>query len=609
MCGIFGIIDPNSTINQVVFKKALEKINHRGPDSTGTYFKGPVSFGHKRLSIIDLSNFANQPMMDSESGCVLVFNGEIYNYIELRNDLKKSGVKFKTNSDSEVLLKLLIQKGEHALSLLNGMWAFAFWDSNKNELLLSRDRFGVKPLFYSLSKDKIIFASEPKAILSIKPECMSPNIDLALDFLSQNTISTDSGNSFYRNIQEFPKASFAKFQLNGSITIKKFWHYPHQNKNNISYKDALEEFTYLFSKSIRYRLRSDVRVGLTLSGGVDSSLILSIANSFANNPLICLTSTYQEKNYSEIDHAKYVSQRCGSELYESYSIQKDWINELERVIWFMDSPNFSPAVFPLKQLMKLSKNMGLKVMLEGQGADELFGGYPQHTILNLINSNLGILEKFRLLNDGNKIYGIQNQVNWIVRFLFPKLYTKVSDNFGVKKFSYHYLKEMHFLNENRMIDFYKDKVKNLLLEDHSKKILPNLLKYGDSVSMSEGVETRNPFLDKDLVDWAFSLPSDIIFHGKYNKPILRDLLRNQKIHKIAGRDKKGYTTPVFEWMHGSSRDDVYDILNLPRTFINEFINIEKVKKSLIGSKKPNASRFFLYKLVTLRLWLKINFNE
>ena len=600
MCGILGLLGKNENHNPAKFKSALNTLIHRGPDNQQIWRGNDILLGHQRLSILDLSKSGHQPMLHAQSNSIITFNGEIYNYKELAQELKQLGYKFRGNSDTEVLLYSLIQWGPEVISRLNGMWAFAFWSERKKELIISRDRFGVKPLFIHQSKDTFAFASEPKAILSLYPELRSLNKEIFLSFLKNNLLFSKN-KSFYKNIDCFPPGHFGVYNINNKkLKLSRYWDYPETINHSITNKEAIEEFSTLLNDSVNLRLRSDVTVGVTLSGGLDSTSILTAASKKRTEQITCFTSTYDKLSVDEFKWANKASSAVGSKLIKVISKEEEWLNTLKEIVKQMDSPGYSPAVFPLWNIMKKAREMNVLVVLDGQGADEALAGYPQYAALNIIQnfSKKNIKLLFSELKSMKATFGLSTYIANILAEIMPNL-----KNYYQKKASFQSILLDEFIDPPYSNRKKKLSLKEQLRNDHSSLILPGLLHYGDSISMSHGVEIRNPFLDYRLVDWIFKLPTSLLFNNHETKWVLREFLRMNNQNAIADRkDKKGFPTSINSFLIS---DEVTQILMSDDNPMLEWCSKKKINKLINLNKKGfRSAEFNLYKLLSSQLWIE-----
>ncbi len=610
MCGILGWFGRHGPEDARRFGAALDLLAHRGPDDRGVWAAPGVLLGHRRLSILDLSSAGHQPMIDPASGAVIVFNGEIYNHVELRAELENLGHRFAGHSDTEVLLHALIEWDERALPRLNGMWAFAFWQPARQRLLLARDRFGVKPLYYRNGAGGLAFASEPKALLALFGEHRAVSEPTLLDFLGNNLLYA-RGESFYQGVHVLPPAHYALYeQSSGKLRLSRYWDYPENVDDALGAEEAIEQFDALFTDAVRLRLRSDVPVGLTLSGGLDSTGVLAAASPNSVRPLTCFTSIYGQGELGELPWAQLASDAVHAPLIAVPAPQEDWLNTLRKIAWHMDGPGYSPAVYPLWHLMQRARAEGVPVLLEGQGADEALAGYPQYAVLELLGylsgksgqrrSLTGAAERMRALR---RTFSLRWALAWSARELSPMLLRWHRRRVGFQSLMHKGVKLPQLPEQLKRGD--ADPVRQRLLADHSLFILPGLLHYGDAISMAHGVEARNPFMDYRLVEWMFRLPASLRFNRGETKWVLREYLRAHGQAAIGNRpDKKGYPTPVGKWLASESGREIERLLLDPHSRLHEWCDPGKIRR-LIGQNRQGvmAAEHHLYKLVSTQLWL------
>lgn len=609
MCGIFGWLGRHTDEDRSRFDAALDLLAHRGPDDRGVFAAPGILLGHRRLSILDLSPTGHQPMVEPASGATLVFNGEIYNHIELRTELENMGHQFSGHSDTEVLLHALIEWEEQALPRLNGMWAFAFWQPTRQRLMLARDRFGVKPLYYRIGRDGLGLASEPKALLAFFPEHRKVSEQSLLDFLGNNLLYA-RGESFYQGIHVLPPAHYAFYELGaGTLHLSRYWDYPGNTDDGLSADEALAQFDTLFTDAVRLRLRSDVPVGLTLSGGLDSTGVLAASSAYSIQPLTCFTSVYSEGESGELPWAQLASDAIHAPLIPVSAPQEDWLHTMRKVAWHMDGPGYSPAVYPLWHLMQRARAEGVPVLLEGQGADEALAGYPQYAVLELLDylsgkssqsrSWAGMDARTRALR---RTFSLRWALAWAAREMSPSLLRWHRRRVGFESLMHPGIKlpsppETPHQNGG-------DPVRQRLLADHSLTILPGLLHYGDAISMAHSVEARNPFLDYRLVEWMFKLPNRLRFNRHETKWVLREYLRAHGQPAIGNRpDKKGYPTPVGKWLISERREIEQLLLERPSP-LHAWCDKSKVRRLIEqNARGVLAAEHHLYKLVSTQLWL------
>ena len=377
MCGICGkvYLNNDNMVNQNLVKKMMDAIHHRGPDDEGMYINGQVDLGHKRLSIIDL-NTGKQPVSNEDGKVQVVFNGEIYNFKELRTFLLQKGHVFKTETDTEVIVHLYEEHGEGFISKLRGMFAFALWDERKKILLLARDRVGIKPLYYSLTNNSLVFASEMKAILqdpSVRREVAPAIIDRFLTFLYLPGTET-----LIKNIHKLSPGYFLIFK-NGKIKIEQYWDLNFSSFNSkYSFDDLKEQLVDLLRESMRVHMISDVPVGFLLSGGIDSTALLSFAKEETDKDISTFTIGFEGESFAdERPYARLAAEKFGTKHYEMTITARDFLEFLPKYVWHMEEPVCEPPAIALYYISKLAKEH-VKVLISGEGGDEAFAGYPNY---------------------------------------------------------------------------------------------------------------------------------------------------------------------------------------------------------------------------------------
>ncbi|GGI80145.1 asparagine synthase (glutamine-hydrolyzing) [Legionella impletisoli] len=546
MCGIAGIFlsDLNEVPSDQTLKVMINIIKHRGPDAQQTLALSGTGLAHARLSIIDLSKESNQPMIDSENGNVIVFNGEIYNYLELRKELIDKGHKFKTNGDTEVILKAYDQWGVECQNKFNGMWAFALYDKEKKMLFASRDRMGIKPFVYGMTKSgDLVFASEAKSIVQEFPEFKRVNQDFLIDFVERDFFACYK-KTFYQNVFNLLPGHYF-FVKHGEVAQQqRYWKWtPCENLSHYSDNEASSMFKELLVDAIKLRFRSDVPVGSCLSGGLDSSTIVGLASQLYENRLHTFSCIYPST--PEFDESQYIQ----------YSVEKfntipqyieprhdDFLELMHTSIYEQDGPTGGPSILSQRAVMQLA-SQNVKVLLDGQGADELLGGYHGYFRYSLlahlrkVKNSRNLLSIFNYLSNAAEIkkrtgqkYG--NLLSFMASMRKPARF--YSPN--IAETQLHYFKE-----------FENDDLNTILLE-HVFTNLTNLLHYEDRNSMTFSIESRLPFLDYRLIEFAFSLPHQYKIRGSTTKWLLHNVAKEVLPEQVLNRkDKMGFTTPAHKW--------------------------------------------------------------
>lgn len=622
MCAIFGIynIKGDSEFSDIKVKVALNEMSYRGPDANELkYFKNAV-LAHLRLSIIDLSKDNNQPFQ-IDNRYWIVFNGEIYNFLELKNELTLLGCTFRTSGDTEVLIRAYQVWGKNCVNRFNGMWAFAIYDLSNGSLFCSRDRFGVKPFNYSIINNQFIFSSEIKSILSFFPELKKPNYNVIANFC-RTSVGAQNHETWFENIFRLPP-SHNLFIQNGVVTIERYWDYPKKIDKTISFSDAVAKYKELFLDAVNIRMRSDVPVGFTLSSGIDSTSLVSVLKDQFNNNLNTYTASFsnskfeliEKKNFNfdiEIDEPSIVK-KLTNELNLNPNIIEinydNYVVELERIIFHLESGNSSPAVFPLNQILKIASK-DVTVIMEGQGADELLGGYissvfPVYCIELFKRFNIEKL--FHEIRNFKKIYSLKQAIILFFRqkniLSTNKLFYKISgiDSFFVGKIR-KYTQIKDFPIKPRGFD---SLVNEYLYEAHTGGLV-NLLHYGDSISMANSLESRLPFMDYRIVEFVFKLPANYkigsgkgkILHREAMEGIVPDYILKNQI-------KFGFESPLHEIFSRIDDKSPRSVLLSDKCISRGLFSKDKLINSfnLQINGKANYSRYF-FRMLSVELWFR-----
>lgn len=533
MCGIAGIFDPVNKPELSALKKLSDTIRHRGPDGEGFWIHESegIGFAHRRLSIIDLSDAGSQPMHRGD--LTIVYNGEIYNYLELKRELESEGIAFGTSTDTEVLLALYEKYGIRALHKLDGMFAFAIWDNQENELILARDRFGEKPLFYSFINGAFCFASEMKSLFACgASRAFSP--DRVYKYLQNNVFidEEDAGSTFYRDILQLDAASFMRIRGARVEEITKYWSIDNLPvRNDLSIEDAAAEFRRLLADSLKIRLRSDVPMGACLSGGIDSSSLVYLLGESGGLNRIGNTFSARFSKFAKDEGffiGKVLSEFPGIRPHFTWPDKDKLGHDIETLAYAQEEPFYSGSVYNQFSVMRLAHEKGITVLLEGQGADEQLGGYNHHYQHHLT---------WLFLNNLKKYLSERKGYDSILGQLYPYHLPRRLPLWYLGKI----LKKSKFV--------YDEPVRGLLLRETTRTGLKSLLRYGDRNSMAFGREVRLPFLCHHLSEFIFSLPVDFILHGGWTKFVLRKAVEDIVPPEIAWRREKiGFEPPQSQWL-------------------------------------------------------------
>lgn len=638
MCGVIGIISSES--RQEITDSAdkmLRFIDHRGPDGRGLeVFNLPkaqhLALGHNRLAIIDTTDAGLMPMSNADDSLSIIFNGEIFNYIELKEELASLGYCFTTNTDTEVLLNAYSEWGSDCLNKLNGMFAFAIFNKVNSELFIARDRYGVKPLYYFFQDNLFIFASEIKSILTHQNVDVAPEEEMLGKFLLTGAVNNTNLTCF-SDIYSLSPGYSLKMQQ-GKLTTDK-WYSPIKNllssDPNYNYQKSLGDFQDIFHDAVKLRLRSDVEVGACLSGGLDSSAIVgAVANisSDMSNPgsFKTFSSVYDDPKISEIEYVDEVTKFTNTTNF-SFTPQLDafWEN-IPKIIWHNDEPIQTPTTFNQWSVMEAAKNQSIKVTLDGQGVDELAAGYPTYFSIHLaeLARKLNVIEFITTFKD---IVSTKGEGRNTVSLLFRVIYLLIPQwaisalsaipffRFVVKGESFQPILRKKYKQSWRNIA----KHQLLLQRKHSISIakrlrfdfynmsLPALLRYEDRSSMAFSIEARTPFLDYRLVEFIQSLPSEYFIKEGLTKAIVRDGVSSLIPQSVFNRtDKKGYPIPSSDWLNKS--DKIIKNIFSGETFLSTYINIDEFQKMLSLGKLPIKDDE-LWRLVFAELWFREFFQK
>ena len=629
MCGITGIFAFNlvGKFNKIHITAATMSMEKRGPDYQDIYIDDWVGLGHRRLSVIDTSEKANQPMWDDSGRYCIVYNGEIFNYSDLRKGLEARNVTFKSQSDTEVLLKLFIQDREKCLPMLNGFFAFCIYDKLEQTFFIARDRYGEKPLLYVYDEDKLIFASEMKTILQY-------GVDRTLDYTSLVTYLQlnyiPAPHTIYRNVAKLLPGHYITLS-NGKISLNKWYEIPFDQSlaetNPISYDEAKIKFISLLETSVQRRLVADVPLGSFLSGGIDSSVITGLASRHKPDLHTFSIGFRDEKFFDETHYARLVANHFGTRHTVFSLTNHDLLQHLDGVLNQIDDPFADSSAINVYILSKETRKHAT-VALTGDGADELLGGYNKHealirlldpgfqeALISLMHSlwkrlpqsrNNAITNIFRQasrFSEGARLTPRERYWRWAA-------FTGQAEAFNLlaaeprKQF---YNGEFDSRKEAILRNITDKSMNNILLTD-MHFVLPNdMLVKADSMSMAHGLEIRSPFLDHELVDFVFSLPAHFKIRKGSRKIILRDAFRDLLPTQLYNRPKKGFEVPLLKWFRKELRslivDDLLSRKQIEEDGLFEYSEVEKLIRKLY-SNNPGDVHARIWGLIVFQRWLR-----
>jgi len=614
MCGISGIYNflSSAPVEQHDVRAMMDSIAHRGPDDAGSFVEGGIGLGHRRLSILDLSKSGHQPMHSDSGRFVFIFNGEIYNFLELRQGFASGAYPFKTATDTEVVLALFEKYGSDSLRKLNGMFALAVWDTQKRELFLARDRLGIKPLYYSETADGFVFASEIKALFAsgkIQPEVESRQIDTYMTFGYVPGEST-----LFKGIKKLPPGFSMTVNVTG-IQTSQYWDVDFSPNMHRSMQETKHELYELIEDAMRIHMRSDVPVGVFLSGGLDSSVTVAMLARAGHKQLNTFSVAYEQGGFfDETPYAKLVAETFGTRHHELYLSPKDFVGFIPDYVWYMDEPVTEAAAISLYFVSKMLRQH-VTVALSGEGADELFAGYDIYRYMQLleqyrkapalIRKTLGFflgglrnekINKYLRLADlplSQRYLGVSLHEIWYKKLLYNEAFKEsLNGQTGIEP----------------LVEFYKntdgfDILSKMLYVDLKTWLVDDLLIKADKMTMANSVELRVPFLDYRVVEYAASIPSSMKRKGGDVKWILKQTVKDILPEQIIRRKKVGFPTPLAMMFQTDLKDYMHDILLGSSSYNRNFFKPEAVKQLIdehVGKKKDHHKT--LWQLIVLEEW-------
>lgn len=622
MCGICGKLNLKTgiPIQLSLIKSMMNVMVHRGPDDEGVYITDQVALGHRRLSIIDL-NTGKQPISNEDQTVWVVFNGEIYNYKELRDFLLQKGHFFKTCTDTEVLVHLYEEFGDEMVSKLRGMFAFAIWDSKENILLIARDRVGIKPLYYCLTNDSILFASEMKSILedpAVRKDINRPAVDIFMQYMFLPGDTT-----LIKSIKKL-NPGYLLTCKHGKVSIKQYWDltFP-ESRYERSFSTAMTDIRTLLRETVKYHMISDVPVGFLLSGGIDSTAMLSFAVEDAGMDISTFTLGFDsttivdERPYARLAAAKY-----GTKHHEMTITASDFLGFLPKYVWHMEEPVCDPSAIALYFISKLARDH-VKVLISGEGGDEAFAGYQTYrniVWLERLKRTLGRAGKqaMKALGAMNSDYVRSKYGKYIYLMDVPfdkYYYSRKTSPYSYRTYTDLYTKDYLQSLDKTKTDFMQSEYLNTvagrdylskMLYIDTKTYLPNdLLVKADKITMANSIELRVPLLDHQVLEFAAALPSSYKLHGFSGKYILKKALAKRVPKEILYRKKTGFPTPFGTWLQKDLKTFVEDVLlsksSIERGYFRKEGLHQLVRRNADTGKYPDE----IFSLLNLELWHQI----
>lgn len=630
MCGITGIFAFNlvGRFNKINVTAATQALHKRGPDHQDIYLSDWVCLGHRRLSIIDTRDVANQPMWDQSERYCIVFNGEIFNYRELKAELQSKGISFHTESDTEVLLQLFISEKEKGLNKLNGFFSFCIYDKQEESLFIARDRYGIKPLLYSFDEDKFIFASEMKSIIAY-------GIEKQVDYTSLYTYLqlnySPAPSTIFKNVKKLLPGHFLKV-TRGKMEEATYYTIPYNReqaeRNHISYDEAQLKFKSLLEASVQRRLVADVPLGSFLSGGIDSSVVTGLASRHKANLHTFSIGFRDEKFFDETEYAKLVAKHFNTEHTVFSLTNDDLYHHVHSILDYIDEPFADSSAIAVYILSKETRKHAT-VALSGDGADEMLAGYNKHAAAYRIinkgwkeNAVSALLPLWKTLPQSRNS-SVGNKFRQLVRFgEGMKLNSKerywrwagyASENEVTKLFSeksrQQFVERDYQSAKAQLLKGIpeSENINDILISDMNLVLVNDMLTKVDLMSMANGLEVRVPFLDYELVNFTFSLPSSFKINSSLRKRIVQDAFRDVLPAELYNRPKKGFEVPLLKWFRNEMKslitDDLLSEKRILEQGIFDYNEIKKLKEQLFSSN-PGDVHARIWGLIVFQWWWK-----
>jgi asparagine synthase (glutamine-hydrolysing) len=617
MCGIAGIATAgDERIQAEAIRRMCQSIVHRGPDDEGVLVKRGIGLGIRRLSIIDLAG-GHQPVSNEDGNVWVVFNGEIYNFPSLRKDLLDRGHHFSTHTDTEVIVHLYEEMGTECLSKLRGMFAFALYDERRRKLFIARDRLGIKPLHYALDGNRLLFASEIKAILAVAPELATINNEALLHYMYFGYVADPI--TAFTSIQKLPPGHLLEFE-NGKVEIRQYWDLPrYSTLSPMNEEECLEEMEERLAEAVRIRLMSDVPLGALLSGGADSSIVVALMARAASKRVQTFSIGFRHGDFNEAQYAGMVAQKFETEHHELI-VEPNVLETLETLTSSLEEPFGDSSMLPTYYVCKMARKH-VTVALSGDGGDEIFAGYDRYAI-----------------HQRRQIF--EHMPSWAGQVYRDKVYPRLPVDMRGKEFSYNvslpwrerYIDSISFLpaferksrllsNEFRaavrsvsnpekvMYQYFNhapaaDPMSQLLYVDTKTYMVADILTKVDRMSMATSLEVRVPILDHEFVEWATGLPLKWKIRGGKQKVLLRKLAERLGVpHAVLYRPKKGFALPLVDWLKNELKEPVLSVLLDPNTLQRGYFEPSGVRSLLdehFRGRRDHSGK--IWRLLVFELW-------
>lgn len=632
MCSISGIVSlEGMPSDKSILLSMNDVLKHRGPDDNGLFIDDWVGFVHNRLSIVDTTDCGHQPMTTKDERYIIVFNGEIYNHLEIRSELIKRGYQFKSESDTETLLIAYVEYGKKILDILNGIFAFAIYDKVKQKVFLARDHMGVKPLYYSLVDNKtLIFASEIKSIL--KHPFVSKKLDHQAILSYIQLLWCPGEQTPLSHVKKLLPGHYIELSLTkdrwATDIAQKYYHVPFNgNYSSLKESELISQLDEKLRKAVERQLMSDVPLGFFLSGGLDSSLVATIASQLIGKKIDCFTinsgdELSKEGFVNDLTYARSLAQSKGYNLHE-VNADVNVLDDFDKMVWYLDEPQADPASFNVYNISNTARSMGIKVLLGGTAGDDVFSGYRRHQALHY-EKYMKAIPGF--LKQGIRKWTETQDLNHAIYRRMKKLFSHTGLDDDTRMIMYFFWlekeravplfhKDIHsqfedYYTKNYFFDLLKQipdepsRLNKLLYLELNTFLVDHNLSYTDKMSMAAGVETRVPFLDKDLVDFSTTIPPQYKMKGVDTKYILKKVAEKYLPNDIIRRPKAGFGAPLRKWITEDMDEMIHDRLSAKRINERGLFDAQAVWKLIDDNKKGNIdASYSIWSLLAIESWI------
>lgn len=629
MCGIAGVLEfeKRAQADPSAIRRMCDVMTHRGPDDDGILIRGKVGLGMRRLSIVDVAG-GHQPISNEDNTVWIVFNGEIYNHIELRKSLISLGHTYRTNSDTETIVHLYEEYGKDCVQYLRGMFAFAIWDGKRNSLFVARDRLGIKPLYYRQSPSNFLFGSEIKVLLAYPGEHPKFNRTALPEYLAFGYLSGDE--TFYQGVRKLMPGHRLEINEIGKFHVEQYWDL--KLPEGTAREDGAgyaEKYRELLEESVKSHLMSDVPLGVFLSGGLDSSAVAALMTKIRREPIQTFSVGYAEHTYSELPYARSVAQQLKSEHREILVSRDDFFGVLPKLIWHEDEPIVWPSSVALFFVAQLARE-SVKVVLTGEGSDETLGGYSRYAFTL---KNIAFDRVYRGLTPSALRHHIRDSIatsSWInagvrrklshtflgldgeswTSFYFDNFFSAFNQEDERMLLTEEFLEAVESGSPYRNLLQYWDHSSGELLQrllyTDIKTYLVELLMKQDNMSMAASIESRVPFLDHALVEWAMGVPARIQIRGTSGKQVLKKAVADLLPDSIINRPKLGFPTPWSGWLAGEQLDAIESLCLEPRSLNRGFFRRESLERLFQEHRAHYRDHYDrVWRLLNLELWHRV----